>query len=39
MMTFLYGLGGFLVGLLTMALVVIWINRRAEQEAFRRFWF
>ena len=38
MITFLYGLGGFIVGVLTMVLIVIRLNRLAENAAFKRFW-
>jgi hypothetical protein len=30
--------GGFVVGALAMWLFVAWINRRAENKAFRAFW-
>ncbi len=38
MTTLLYTFGGFLVGLLTMALIVIRLNRLAEHQEFKRFW-
>ncbi len=34
----LYAIGGFLVGVLLTVLVVAWLIRREEQEAFRAFW-
>lgn len=38
MTTLLFTIGGFLLGVATTVLAVVWLNRRAEQEAFRGFW-
>jgi len=38
MILFLYALGGMIVGALGTVLFVLWANRRAEHEEFKRFW-
>lgn len=35
---FLYAAGGFVIGILTTVLAVIWLSRKDEQAAFRAFW-
>lgn len=38
MILLLYAMAGFTIGIGVSLLVIFYFNRRAEQEAFKRFW-